>query len=136
MGFAAKKSGSRRINVRCKAERLSWQFPNRQIGWNRFMKNKAAFWQVLLPLLAVLIWFMGSSSSYARQEDIHQASQPGGLQSYLSAKATSTISHSITPTPLPAIYGVEQTHPAMIAGASVLVLIIVVGVLAFSRHKA
>jgi hypothetical protein len=99
------------------------------------MKNKAIFWQVLLPLFAALIWFMGSSSSYARQEDIHHA-QPGGLQSYLSAKATSTISHSLTPTPLPAIYGVEQTHPAMIAGASVLVLIIIVGVLAFSRHKA
>ncbi len=41
-----------------------------------------------------------------------------------------------TPTPLPPIYQVEQTHPAMITGAIVLVFIIIVGVLAFSRRRA
>ncbi len=100
------------------------------------MKNKAAFWLLLISWVMLLMLVIRPTFADAQQGNISPAAQSGGLPSYLSARTTTTPSHSITPTPLPAIYEVEQTHPAMIAGAGVLVLIIVVGVLAFSRHKA
>jgi hypothetical protein len=100
------------------------------------MKNKAAFWLLLMSLVVTLILVIGPSRSDAQQGNFLPAAQAGVVNTYLSARATSTPSRPLTPTPLPAIYEVEQTHPGMIAGAAVLVLIIVGGVLAFSRHKA
>jgi hypothetical protein len=63
------------------------------------------------------------------------STRENGLRAYVEAKPTSAPARQVTPTALPAEYKVEQTHPAMITGAAILVFIIVVGVLAFSRRR-
>ena len=100
------------------------------------MKNKAVVWLCLMFLFVSLLLVINPTTTLAQQGNLSPAAQSSRLSSYLSLRSTVTPSHPVTPTPLPAEYTVEQTHPAMVAGAGVLVLIIIVGVLAFSRHKA
>ncbi len=97
------------------------------------MKIIAVSW---LALLMILLWVMNPTITYAYQGNLYNAAPDTGLQANLMAKGHFAPSYQLTPTPLPAIYKVEQTHPAMITGAAILVLIIVVGVLAFSRRRA
>lgn len=100
------------------------------------MKSKVVSLVLILLIVLAMIWIVGPTVSLAHQGASNPASQGESLHAVLLARATPTSSHSGTPTPLPAAYQVEQKHPAMIAGAGVLVLIILAGVLAFSRHKA
>jgi hypothetical protein len=99
------------------------------------MKSKALYWLGLLPMLVILLWLMNPIVVIAHREGQNPATTVTDIRLNSTAKATPTPSHPVTPTPLPAIYRVQQTHPGMIIGAGVLVLIILVGVLAFSRHK-
>jgi hypothetical protein len=99
------------------------------------MKSKALSWLGRLPLLVMLLWLINPTVVNAHRESLSPAAAGADLRLNSPAKAAPTPSHPVTPTPLPAIYRVQQTHPGMIIGAGVLVLIILVGVLAFSRHK-
>lgn len=97
---------------------------------------KTMRWVLMLFVLTTLFWRVSATIASAQQEVRPAGPQNGYLHSILSARATPTSYRPVTPTPLPAAYQVEQKHPAMITGAAVLVLIILAGVLAFSRHKA
>jgi len=99
------------------------------------MKVKALSWLARLPLLVMLLWLMNPTVVNAYREGPNPFTAGAALGVNLAAQATPTPSHPVTPTPLPAIYRVQQTHPGMIIGAGVLVLIILVGVLGFSRRK-
>jgi hypothetical protein len=96
------------------------------------MRNKAVFW---LALLATFFWFMRPAATFAAYGNVNPPALENSLQENLAARPTQTASHPVTPTPLPAIYKVEQVHSGMVIGAVVLMLIIVVGVLAFSRFR-
>jgi hypothetical protein len=97
------------------------------------MKHKAFFRLALLPLLVTLLWVMNPMIVNAHREGLKLATASATLRVNWAANVTPTPSHP-TPTPLPAIYRIEQIHPGMIIGAGVLVLIILIGVLAFSRR--
>jgi hypothetical protein len=98
------------------------------------MKHKALSRLALLPLLVMLFWVMNPMIVDAQQEGLNPATPSATMRVNIAVDATPTPSHP-TATPLPAIYRIEQSHPGMSIGAGVLVLIILVGVLAFSRHK-
>jgi hypothetical protein len=85
-----------------------------------------------IAAMVLAAWFLGSLGSAV--PSVQAATDPD-VPSLQTTPGVDESEGQLAPTPLPAEYRTPQSHPAMIIGIVVLVLIVLLGMIRFPRRE-
>ncbi len=85
-----------------------------------------------IAAMVLVAWFLGNLVPVV--SPVQAATDPD-KPSLQTTPGVDESEGSLTPTPLPEEYRIPQSHPAMIIGIVVLVLIVLLGVIRFPRRE-